>query len=321
MKSARDKFFYSDDDGLLVAMRQGDYKYGFAEQRSPGTMQVWAEPFTKLRLQKIYNLFQDPFERADITSNTFWDWQLNHVGASTARWTRSSSSRRHSRSSRRARSRLASTRRRSWKRPSTTSGTRKSEPRNRRKQTNSSSDRASVEKAGERFRAGQGLGVFGPQGLVEAGQGLSEEDLGLLVSAEGDQPHRKVVQGQRGCGRSRRLPGGQAPGPVGRSAKHRATDAAYVGSESGRLKVKRIELRDAHEGLVVIGGDLARLDTGLDFQADLGLRPLWLAAILSDPDLMPVWSLAPPLACASLWLTVILADLIPVLTLIAHLPS
>ncbi len=43
-------------------------------------MQVWAEPFTKLRLQKIFNLFQDPFERADITSNTFWDWQINHVG-------------------------------------------------------------------------------------------------------------------------------------------------------------------------------------------------------------------------------------------------
>ena len=79
-KSARDKFFYSDDDGLLVALRQGDYKYVYAEQRSPGTMQVWAEPFTKLRLQKIYNLFQDPFERADITSNTFWDWNLNHIG-------------------------------------------------------------------------------------------------------------------------------------------------------------------------------------------------------------------------------------------------
>src|SRR6202044_1656894 len=50
-KSARDKFFYSDDDGLLVGMRQGDYKYVFAEQRSPGTLQVWAEPFTKLRLR------------------------------------------------------------------------------------------------------------------------------------------------------------------------------------------------------------------------------------------------------------------------------
>jgi arylsulfatase A-like enzyme len=78
-KSARNTFFYTDDDSELVAYRQGDYKYLFEEQRSPGTMQVWAEPFTKLRLQKIYNLFQDPYERADITSNTYWDWQLNHV--------------------------------------------------------------------------------------------------------------------------------------------------------------------------------------------------------------------------------------------------
>jgi hypothetical protein len=80
-KSARDKFIYSNDDGLLVALRKGDYKYVFSEQRKEGTMGVWAEPFTTLRLQKIYNLYQDPFERADITSNTFWDWQINHVGS------------------------------------------------------------------------------------------------------------------------------------------------------------------------------------------------------------------------------------------------
>jgi arylsulfatase len=65
---------------VLVALRQGDYKYVFAEQRLAGTLGVWAEPFTKLRLQKIYNLFQDPYERADITSNTYWDWNLNHIG-------------------------------------------------------------------------------------------------------------------------------------------------------------------------------------------------------------------------------------------------
>jgi arylsulfatase len=81
VKSARDRFFYSDDDGLLVAMREGDYKYVFSEQRKEGTLGVWAEPFTTLRLQKIFNLMQDPYERADITSNTFWDWQLNHVGS------------------------------------------------------------------------------------------------------------------------------------------------------------------------------------------------------------------------------------------------
>jgi arylsulfatase len=80
-KSARNTFFYTDDDGLLVAMRHGNMKYVYAEQRLPGTMGVWAEPFTQLRLQKSFNLFQDPFERADITSNTFWDWQLNQIGA------------------------------------------------------------------------------------------------------------------------------------------------------------------------------------------------------------------------------------------------
>ena len=81
VKSARNTFFYSDDDGLLVGLRQGDFKYVFSEQRKEGTMGVWAEPFTTLRLQKIFNLMQDPYERADITSNTFWDWNINHVGS------------------------------------------------------------------------------------------------------------------------------------------------------------------------------------------------------------------------------------------------
>ncbi len=80
VKSARGTFFYSDDDGLLVGMRKGDWKYVFSEQLKEGTMAVWAEPFTTLRLQKIYNLFQDPFERADITSNTYWDWLIDEVG-------------------------------------------------------------------------------------------------------------------------------------------------------------------------------------------------------------------------------------------------
>ena len=79
-KSARDKFFYVDDDGLLVGMRKGDYKFVFSEQRKEGTMAVWTEPFTTLRLSKTFNLMQDPYERADITSNTFWDWQFDHYG-------------------------------------------------------------------------------------------------------------------------------------------------------------------------------------------------------------------------------------------------
>jgi arylsulfatase A-like enzyme len=79
VKSARNTFFYADDDGLLVALRVGDYKMSFAEQRLQGTMGVWAEPFTMLRMTKVYNLMQDPFERSDITSNTYWDWIIDHV--------------------------------------------------------------------------------------------------------------------------------------------------------------------------------------------------------------------------------------------------
>lgn len=81
VKSARNNFFYADDDGLLVGYRTGDYKFVYAEQRLAGTLGVWAEPFTKLRLAKMFNLYQDPYERADITSNTYWDWIMNHVGS------------------------------------------------------------------------------------------------------------------------------------------------------------------------------------------------------------------------------------------------
>lgn len=80
VKSARNKFFYSDDDGLLVGMRQGDWKHVFSEQRKEGTMGIWAEPFTTLRMTKLFNLMQDPYERADITSNTYYDWFLSRAG-------------------------------------------------------------------------------------------------------------------------------------------------------------------------------------------------------------------------------------------------
>lgn len=78
-KSARNSFYYTSDDGELIAMRVGDWKLSFAEQRMAGTLAVWGEPFTQLRLVKFYNLFMDPFERADITSNTYWDWTMDHV--------------------------------------------------------------------------------------------------------------------------------------------------------------------------------------------------------------------------------------------------
>jgi arylsulfatase len=49
------------------------------EQRCHGTMQVWAEPFTRLRLPKLFNLRTDPYERADTTSNTYYNWFLYHA--------------------------------------------------------------------------------------------------------------------------------------------------------------------------------------------------------------------------------------------------
>ncbi len=47
------------------------------EQRARGTLELWAEPFVPLRVPKLFNLRTDPFERADTTSNTYWDWYIS----------------------------------------------------------------------------------------------------------------------------------------------------------------------------------------------------------------------------------------------------
>ena len=78
-KSARKEFFYFDDSGALVAVRYNNIKFVFCEQRMPGTLAVWAEPFTCLRAPKMFNLRMDPYERADITSNTHYDWMFRHA--------------------------------------------------------------------------------------------------------------------------------------------------------------------------------------------------------------------------------------------------
>jgi len=78
-KSPRVSFLYINDDQQLVALRYDNWKIVFMEQRDPGTLALWANPFTTLRLPKIFNLRTDPYERADITSNTYYDWLLDHV--------------------------------------------------------------------------------------------------------------------------------------------------------------------------------------------------------------------------------------------------
>ena len=75
----RTSFFYFSDDGDLMAMRYDNWKLVFMEQRLAGTLQVWFEPLVPLRAPKLYNLRTDPFERADQTSNTYWDWFMDHL--------------------------------------------------------------------------------------------------------------------------------------------------------------------------------------------------------------------------------------------------
>jgi len=78
-KSPRESFFYINDDQQVVALRYDNWKIVFMEQRANGQMLIWANPFTSLRVPKIFNLRTDPYERADITSNTYYDWLFDHV--------------------------------------------------------------------------------------------------------------------------------------------------------------------------------------------------------------------------------------------------
>jgi arylsulfatase len=78
-ESPRKFFFYFSDDGDVLGMRFDNWKIVFMEQRLMGTMGVWAEPFTRLRMPKLFNLRTDPYERADITSNTYYDWFFHNA--------------------------------------------------------------------------------------------------------------------------------------------------------------------------------------------------------------------------------------------------
>jgi len=77
--SPRNEIFYFSDDGDLTALRYNDWKVIFLEHRFPQTLRAWAEPWTELRIPLLFNLRRDPYERATITSNTYWDWYLDHV--------------------------------------------------------------------------------------------------------------------------------------------------------------------------------------------------------------------------------------------------
>ncbi|MBO3117455.1 arylsulfatase [Winogradskyella sp. DF17] len=79
VESPRKEIFYFTDDGDLSALRYGDWKLVFMEQRATGTLKLWANPFTPLRIPLIFNLRRDPYERAQLTSNTYYDWMLDRA--------------------------------------------------------------------------------------------------------------------------------------------------------------------------------------------------------------------------------------------------
>jgi arylsulfatase len=78
-ESPRNIYFYLSDDGDVLGIRYDNWKIVFVEQRCQGTLQVWAEPFTRLRVPKMFNLRTDPYEFADTTSNSYWDWIIHHA--------------------------------------------------------------------------------------------------------------------------------------------------------------------------------------------------------------------------------------------------
>jgi arylsulfatase len=91
-KGPRHEIFYFSDDGDLTALRYDEWKVIFLEHRFPQTLQAWAEPWTELRIPLLFNLRRDPYERANITSNTYWDWYIDRAylmlpaGAYTAKF-------------------------------------------------------------------------------------------------------------------------------------------------------------------------------------------------------------------------------------------
>ena len=78
-KGPRKEIFYFSDDGDLTAMRYQDWKLIFMEQRVETTLQAWSEPFVPLRFPLIFNLRRDPYERSQLTSNTYYDWLIDRI--------------------------------------------------------------------------------------------------------------------------------------------------------------------------------------------------------------------------------------------------
>jgi arylsulfatase len=89
-ESPREEFYYFNDDAEMVAIRwdplnpgartRDSFKLVFCEQRAPGGLQIWAEPFTCLRTPKLFNLRMDPYERGDVgPTNGFYKFETDNA--------------------------------------------------------------------------------------------------------------------------------------------------------------------------------------------------------------------------------------------------
>ncbi len=76
--SPRNEFIYLNDAAEVVAIRVGDWKAVYLENRAE-QLQVWREPFVHLRLPLLFNLRRDPFEKAQHNSNTYHDWMIDRA--------------------------------------------------------------------------------------------------------------------------------------------------------------------------------------------------------------------------------------------------
>ena len=77
-ESARQGVVYVTDGGEVAALRYGDWKVNFLENRAE-KLQIWLEPFVHLRAPYLFNLRRDPFERALHVSNTYYDWYIDRA--------------------------------------------------------------------------------------------------------------------------------------------------------------------------------------------------------------------------------------------------
>jgi len=78
-ENPRKGFLYWSDDGDLMALRVGDWKATFMEQRAKG-FDVWSEPMVSTRVPKINNLRTDPFERAAEDATMFYGkWLIDRA--------------------------------------------------------------------------------------------------------------------------------------------------------------------------------------------------------------------------------------------------